>query len=460
MMLEGKLFHKRVQTLINYWKNNQEEFGNADSLLFVTGTSDDEISYQKTISLQIWLLGYEFPETLILITMDKVYFVTSQKKGKILETLDNKSDKQVPFEVFKRTKDSAYNAGQFKTLLNCISKSQNGKIVGIIQKDNFEGKFIKEWKEALESYPTKFEFTDIAVGLSSAMAPKDDEEIRNIKIAAKLSSIMMKNYFTEEMTSIIDEEKQIKHENFTENIENALDESRRSKLKFPSDASIDMADWCYPPIVQSGGVYDLKPSAVSNNDYLHADTIICSLGVRYKSYCTNISRTFLIDPKKSKEKNYIFLVQLQNYLIDHIRDGIICKDLYQLAKSYIQKKRPDLDKYFLKNIGFVTGIEFRESSYIIKNKNNRELKAGMIINLVLGLHNIEDPTATNEKTNKVYSLLLSDTIRITHDMAIVLTDARKILQKFHSSFKLMSHKIKKKLKYLKILEVLEMYHQK
>ena len=58
---------------------------------------------------------------------------------------------------------------------------------------------------------------------------------RNIKMAAKLTSIMMKNYFTEEMTSIIDEEKQIKHEKFTENIENALDESMRSKLKFPSD---------------------------------------------------------------------------------------------------------------------------------------------------------------------------------------------------------------------------------
>jgi len=424
MMLEGKLFHKRVQTLINYWKNNQEEFGNADSLLFVTGTSEDEISYQKTISLQIWLLGYEFPETLILITMDKVFFVTSQKKGKILETLDIKSDKQIPFQVFKRTKDNGYNAEQFKNLIDCISKSQNGKNVGIIQKDNFEGKFIKEWKEALNNYPTKFEYIDIASGLAAAMAPKDEEEIRNIKMAAKLSSIMMKNYFTEEMTSIIDEEKQIKHEKFTENIENALDESMRSKLKFPSEASIDMADWCYPPIVQSGGVYDLRPSAVSNNDYLHAGTIICSLGVRYKSYCTNISRTFLIDPKKTKEKNYIFLVQLQNYLIDHIRDGILCKDLYQLAKTYVQKKRPDLEQYFPKNIGFVTGIEFRESTYVIKNKNNRELKAGMIINLVLGLQNIEDTTATNEK-NKVYSLLLSDTIRITHDMAVVLTDAKK-----------------------------------
>ena len=48
--------------------------------------------------------------------------------------------------------------------------------------------------------------------------------------------------------------------------------------------------------------------------------------------------------------------------------------------------------YYLK-----TGIEFRESSYVIKNKNSRELKAGMIINLVLGLQNIEDSTATNEK---------------------------------------------------------------
>jgi len=57
-------------------------------------------------------------------------------------------------------------------------------------------------------------------------------------MAAKLSSIMMKNYFTEEMTSIIDEEKQIKHEKFTENIENALDESMRSKLKFPSDVRL------------------------------------------------------------------------------------------------------------------------------------------------------------------------------------------------------------------------------
>jgi len=48
-----------------------------------------------------------------------------------LETLDIKSDKQIPFEVFKRTKDSEYNAEQFRKLIDCITKSQNGVIIKI-----------------------------------------------------------------------------------------------------------------------------------------------------------------------------------------------------------------------------------------------------------------------------------------------------------------------------------------
>jgi nucleosome binding factor SPN SPT16 subunit len=57
-------------------------------------------------------------------------------------------------------------------------------------------------------------------------------------------------------------------------------------------------EWCYTPIIQSGGKYDLRPSAVSDESPLHDGTIVCSLGVRYKSYCSNISRTFLVNPEK------------------------------------------------------------------------------------------------------------------------------------------------------------------
>ena len=33
------------------------------------------------LPVQFWLLGYEFPTTLMLFTLDTVYIITTQKKG-------------------------------------------------------------------------------------------------------------------------------------------------------------------------------------------------------------------------------------------------------------------------------------------------------------------------------------------------------------------------------------------
>ena len=55
---------------------------------------------------------------------------------------------------------------------------------------------------------------------------------------------------------------------------------------------------CYSPIIQSGGQYMLKFSTVSSDERLHFGTIVCCLGVRYKSYCSNIVRTMFVEPTK------------------------------------------------------------------------------------------------------------------------------------------------------------------
>lgn len=55
-------------------------------------------------------------------------------------------------------------------------------------------------------------------------------------------------------------------------------------------------DMCYPAIIQSGGNYNLKFSVVSDKNILHFGAIVCSLGARYKSYCSNIVRTLLVNP--------------------------------------------------------------------------------------------------------------------------------------------------------------------
>lgn len=85
--------------------------------------------------------------------------------------------------------------------------------------------------------------------------------------------------------------------------------------------SSDSVDASYSPIIQSGGTYDIKPSAGSDSNYLSADVILCSLGARYKGYCANMTRTFLVDAPKKVEKMYGLLIALYDVCLEQMTPG-------------------------------------------------------------------------------------------------------------------------------------------
>lgn len=91
-----------------------------------------------------------------------------------------------------------------------------------------------------------------------------------------------------------------------------------------------------------------------------------------------------------------------------MKDGTSVRDVYQHAVSYVKSNMPDLEKNFVKSIGFgvilsrtlsVTvlryfskmGIEFRDANYILSAKNTRLLRQNMIFNLSLGFTGLSDP---------------------------------------------------------------------
>lgn len=80
--------------------------------------------------------------------------------------------------------------------------------------------------------------------------------------------------------------------------------------------------------------------------------IICSLGIRYKSYCSNVGRTFMIDPDQAQENNYLFVVELQKFLLEELHDGAVVRDVYAKGLDKIKSDRPDLEPYFNKTFGF------------------------------------------------------------------------------------------------------------
>ena len=181
----------------------------------------------------------------------------------------------------------------------------------------------------------------------------------------------------------------------------------------------DAVNSCFSPIIQSGGKYDIRVSALSNGDVLSSDIILCSLGAKYKEYCANVSRTFLVDPPSKVEETYATLMSLYDHCLEHMVAGAEFKDVYNSAKAFLTAKDVSLLSYLPKTLGFAMGLQFRDSTLLLNDKNNTKFAPGMILNLAVGFHNVplsaedkKDAAGAIQKLSE-YSLLLADTVLVS-----------------------------------------------
>ncbi|KAK9470440.1 FACT complex subunit-domain-containing protein [Dipodascopsis tothii] len=259
------------------------------------------------------------------------------------------------------------------------------------------------------------------------MDSKDEEAAKCVRVASKASVAFMTKYFAKEMSTIIDEERKIKHVELADKIEDKIDDAnflKSKNVKLGSDFDQSQLDWRYSPIIQSGGKYDLRPSAGSDEETLHGGVILCSLGMQYKSFCSNMGRTYLIDPNKTQEKYYNFLVQLQRKVFEMLKDGANTVEVHSKTIAAIKAKYPELVGHFIKTMGWRIGAEFRDKNFLINAKSSGTIKEGMTLNISLGFQDLTSPNTTDPR-GKTYSLLLIDTVLITKDFPVVLTDSPK-----------------------------------
>lgn len=300
--------------------------------------------------------------------------------------------------------------------------------VGTIAKDTSRGPFVDEWKKVFSEQCKDVESVDVSTALSThAFAIKDENELRAMRSASKACVALMTPYFLDEMSNILDAEKKVKHSVLAEKVDKMLDDNKfwktvelPNKSKLPSDMDPTQLDWILGPSIQSGGKYDLRFSSEPNDENLHAGIIIAALGLRYKSYCSTIARTYLVDPNKTQESNYKLLYMIHNQIIKEIRDGMAAKDVYSRALNLVKAKKPELEKHFLKNVGWGIGLENKDPTLVLSAKNQRTLKDGMTLIINTGFQDVENPQP-QDKSSKIYSLVLTDTIRVTSGEPVVFT---------------------------------------
>lgn len=413
--IDLKTFSRRLQALYSHWHEHRTEFwGSSDVLAIATPPASEDLRYLKSSTLNIWLLGYEFPETIMVFTNKQIHFLCSQKKASLLDVVKKSAKDAIGLDVVMHIKGRNNDGtSQMDAILSAVcaqskSDGRNGAVLGYLAREAPEGNLLEAWTSKLKM--SSLQPVDITNALSDLFAIKEEGELMNVKEAAYLTASTVKFFVVPMLESVIDEEKKVTHSSLTDDTEKAILEPARFKMKLKADN----VDICYPPIFQSGGKFDLRPSASSNDEYLyydHASVIICAIGSRYSSYCSNIARTYLIDPNEMQNKMYDVLLKAHEAAIVAVKPGSKASAIYQAALTVVERDAPELIANLTKSAGTGIGLEFRESGLSLNPKNDRVLKSGMVLNVTLGFQNLHI-RAPNPKSQN-FSLLLADTVIVT-----------------------------------------------
>ncbi|KZT03503.1 FACT complex subunit SPT16 [Laetiporus sulphureus 93-53] len=430
-------FNHRLGSILTAWNNakNDADFSSladVDAIILPAGdpAGEDE-PIRKGTAFQTWLLGYEFPSTFILFQKDSIYVLCSASKAKILSQIKN-STTPVPIEILiqAKPKDPPTDA-----LAKFLQAYTSHKRIGTLTKEKQSGKLVEEWEKALTGVDDKPTVVDVSPAISALMSVKDEEELKAIRTAANLTSTLLAHHVVLKLETILDREAKITHDALSAQIESRLGYGEGDNGKGPdmkvwskgrglSDIDWQSTEFCYTPIIQSqtSGKYELSPAAESTTDNIaHKGVFLVSLGMRYKGYCANLGRSFIVDPSKEQEAIYSLLLSLQAEVLAQLKDGAIARDVYNHALSYVKDKKPELEKHFVKNIGHGMGMEFRDSSYLLSPKNGHVLRSGMVFNLVLGFQDLDE-------SGHKYALQLIDTVQINDDKAVCLTTGVKSIK--------------------------------
>jgi nucleosome binding factor SPN SPT16 subunit len=177
----------RLEAHIELHKNSL--WGGCDAITIPLASSSSDVNYSKSAALHLYLLGYEFPESIIVITKKNFYFMSAPKKLAYLQEslIPHQNENTTKITLLEKTKDDGQNRENMNALINAMRKDK-GKKVGSFFKQQFEGKFAPLWIQMVKD--SQLDMHEVAPAFGYFFAVKDETELVRVRSHAVLQCII------------------------------------------------------------------------------------------------------------------------------------------------------------------------------------------------------------------------------------------------------------------------------
>ncbi|MFH1770896.1 MAG: Xaa-Pro peptidase family protein [archaeon] len=224
-------------------------------------------------------------------------------------------------------------------------------------------------------------------------------ELRSIKEKEEISRIKRACFLTEKVLRKI-----VKNFNF---------KTEEQIKKFIKIEAVKMdCGLSFEPIVASGK-NGTKPH-YSGNGRIKKGFLIIDVGLKYKGYCADITRTLYVGKPSRKElQNYNELLEIQKMAVAKVKADVKVKYL----EDFVRKKMGKNEKYFVHSLGHGLGINVHESP-TVSSKSGALLKENMVITIEPGIYGkygirIEDDVLVTANGGRVLSKFPKELIIIS-----------------------------------------------
>ncbi|HLG25034.1 MAG TPA: Xaa-Pro peptidase family protein [Candidatus Nanoarchaeia archaeon] len=167
----------------------------------------------------------------------------------------------------------------------------------------------------------------------------------------------------------------------------------------------------FNPIVASGRNGSM-PHYEPHNLKLNKGLCVIDFGVKYKGYCSDITRTVSVGKPSQKEKeSYEMLNRIQKETINLVKENKKCSELYDFVCNSLGKYR----NYFTHGLGHGVGVEIHEMPNLTLNSKDK-IQNNMVFTIEPGVY-----------FPKKFGIRIEDTLMLKNNKTEVLTKTTKDL---------------------------------